>query len=278
MNTLKTLLSGLARTAAAKPALSPVAHSSQPASVFCSTTFTAPTAPRFKDHSMTRYFPSPLATQPDLKQSDVDRLCVIYADSAVQRAADNLHHKLNKLNEIALYRSLIAQAINLADKTGIAPIEALRRMEEEADEALEDARADHRAHDIVVKARNERLRPLILAVGEISIKASAERESITRRISALESNYSNTGVDAGRFHHLQAAGLTRDQMAALGQPDPEVSNSEVSMLRARLVMIESVLAQCRAFSEDPLRRSHHLEGLGVDDLIEARRAAEQASA
>jgi hypothetical protein len=213
------------------------------------------------------FIPSPLAEGHSLLQEEIDRLCVIYADQDVQRAAGDLRYKLDRLADLAMFRSLIAHAIDTADRTDVSPIEALCRLNDEADDALESARADHRAHDAVMKARNGRLRPLVLAVGEISIEANAEREGIMRRLAAAESQHAHTGVDAGRFHHLQAAGLTRDQMAAVGQLDPEIAIAGVGALRARLLEVDGVLAQCKGFTADPLRRSHHLAGLGLDSVI-----------
>lgn len=218
---------------------------------------------------MTRFFfPSPIASAFNLSSAEVDRLCVIYADHDVQRAAGELRYKLDRLADFAMFRSLIAQAIDTADRTGVAPIEALRRLSDEADDAMEGAHADHRAHDSAVKARNDRMRPVAMAVSEMSVKANVEREALRRHVTAAESEHVHKGVDAGRFQHLKAAGLSRDQIAGLGQPDPAVAQDKLDMLRARLAEVENVIAKCSAYFADPLRRTRHLAGLGLDNLID----------
>jgi hypothetical protein len=210
------------------------------------------------------FVPSPLAEGSSLPQAEIDRLCAIYGDQAIQHAAGDLRWKLDRLAKLALYRCLIAQAIATADRSGISPIKALRRMDEAADGAIASARVDRLAHDAAVKARSDWLQPLVLAVAQV-IETATRSEINSEALDCGPGAVEKRGL--GAFQHLQAAGLNQAQIMALGGPEPEDDVRRKQKLRDQLAECDRVLGQCERYNSDPMLGPHHLAGLGLDDVI-----------
>ena len=213
---------------------------------------------------------SPLALG-SLPYCEIEYLCVTYNDPDVQRAAGELRASRARVADLASYRSGIAEAIQISDRTGTAVAEVLRQLIDDADTELEAARADHLAHDAVNKSRRDLLAPLVLAVGRLSAAAATTRESLQGHIDAalVFRNY-GAPTSSSRYTALQAAGLTDEQINSLGFAQPEVN---LQVLRDKVAVADRVISQCAAFAADPFMGAEHLAGLGLEDLIEARRMA-----
>lgn len=232
---------------------------------------TAPKAPEIKDTTMPKLFtPSPFACTNGLPPEEITSLSVVFSNQDVLFAAGALRTARARLTDYASYRSGISEAIEIAGHDAPAVVEALHRLADDAEEALEAARADHSAHDSVVKAQQKILLPLALAVGRLSSEKAVERSMLENHITAAKSCHADAASSTARYTNLKAAGLTDTQIVSLGIQSPSVTLQE---LRDRAVEVDRILEQCAAFSADPYKSGSHLKGLGFDELIEAQRMA-----
>lgn len=228
-----------------------------------------PAMPALKEHSMLSLFtPSPLASSFSLPREEVDRLVVLYADPDIQRAAGALRLKRARLADLAGFRSNIAEAISISDRTGVAVVEVLRRLGEDADDACDDVRADHAAHDAAKLARQSRLAPLLAAVSTLSTRCAVERDSLLMHLDGCRRGKVGQGdVAAQRYASLVDAGLTHDQMQKIGVFPPEDPAAMAGAYQARLAEVSAIQAQCKAFFDDPHHSPAHLDGLGLEAVI-----------
>ena len=210
-----------------------------------------------------------------------DAIDVIFGNADVQRAASQARMKLIRLTDFASFRSEIAAAINAAvgPETNVANLSpeavvaALTRRADELDEAFEAAREDHAAHDRAHARRMERMQPLITAVGDFSVRAVTERDSLLMHIAGSSRDVGGPGgLAKQRFDALVAGGMSLAQINELGYPlDDRAKKAEE--MRARLAIVMGILAQCKSFADDPYRGVQHLAGLGLDAEIAAHEAA-----
>ena len=213
---------------------------------------------------------SPL-TRNDLTSAQTDAIDAAYRSSSVQNAAAAVRFKLLKLVESSALRSEMNRAISGMDPDSVAPdavVAILRQRATEIDDLIEDAQEDIARHNAASKARMSRLAPLTNAVNERLTKVAGERQHVTARLAALK-NAATTPVDGGaRYEALKALHLTDQQITALGvhQPDRDFE-AQAAALRARLPALNAEIAQIEAFVADPLKRGHHLSGLGFEALI-----------
>lgn len=239
-----------------------------------------------KDHPMPRFFPaSLLAAARNLTASEVDINDVCHRSSEVIRAASAVQFKLQRLVEVAAFRSAIAEAIkttigehencdpNAATPAAVA--QELRRRATEIDEELAVVQTEHRADDRVRAARDARLRPLMTAVNERMAKAAMGRASLAAAIDTITSGRAAAVSDpAQRRDILLNLGVPskkiNDLLNSAEPPDPTV---KLQALREQVAALDIEVAAFSAFQNDPFKRGCHLEGMGLDELIEAQRAA-----
>ena len=214
------------------------------------------------------FTPSPLATSSSLAREEVERLVVLYADPQIQRAAGALNFKRARLADLAGFRSNIAEAISISDRTGVAVVEVLRRLGEDADDACDDVRADHAAHDAVKLARQRRLAPLLSAVSTLNTRCAVERDALLMHLDGCRRGGVGPGdIAAQRYASLVSAGLTHAQMQTLGVSPPEDPAARADAYQTRLAEVSAIQAQCKAFFEDPHHSPAHLDGLGLDAVV-----------
>lgn len=285
MKSITAFLSAAAqhlRTEATASSLAPSAASA--CTQATTSTQNAPRAPKSmqKQTSTRRFTASSLSAYGDVMDAAaIDRVLAQFADPGVQRAAGELAFKQLRLHELAAYRSAIAEAVFAQASAGISPVEFLHRRCEDMEQEIEDTKLEHAAHDAVRKVRLATLQPLLLAVSRYEIRASEERRSLTARIDALRSNFAgNTDEGAHRYRSLVALNFSAEQIKAAGVPQPETNNAPaIASMRERIAVLDSVIAQCLAYSADPFKSPEHLAGLeGFDQLLEARQVAEAALA
>lgn len=239
-----------------------------------------------KAHPMTRFFPANLlAAAQNLTAGEIDINDVCHRSPEVTRAASEVQFKLQRLVEVAAFRSAIAEAIetvigehddcdpNAATPAAVA--QELRRRAIAIDEELAVVHTEHRADDLVRAARDARLRPLMTAVNERMARAAMGREGLAAAIDAITS---------GRAAAVSDPAQRRDILLNLGVPSKKISdllNSaeppdptvKLQALREQVAALDIEIAAFWAFQNDPFKRGFHLEGMGLDKLVEAQRAA-----
>lgn len=229
----------------------------------------APTMFALTDSPLTRF---------DLTTAQTDAMDSAYRSSSVQNAAAAVRFKLLKLVEATALRSEMNRAIAGMDPDAVAPdavVAVLRQRVTELEDLIEAAKEDHARHDAASKARIRRLAPLTSAVSDRLAQATSERQSLIRQLQALQ-NAAALPVDGGaRYEALRALHLNDQQIAALGVHEPDRDfDAKQAALRERLPALNAEIAQLEAFSTDPLKRGHHLAGLGFEALIEQVHGAE----
>ena len=235
-----------------------------------------------KHSNMKTFTRSPLATSVALTAAEVDALDLVFTHSEVQRAAGRLHLKRQRLLEAAGFRSAIAEGIAAVGgpMSSITPeqvIAALEQASREVDDEIDCVREDRAQHDARHKGRLQRLAPLSNAVSVRATALTNERETCIRHIDAGRRAATMTAGAANlRYANLVAAGLTREQINALG-PSAQPSEVQEAKLKDRVAAIGDDLALLLAFQADE-RDVTPLVGLGFDALIDARNAAEQIPA
>jgi hypothetical protein len=224
---------------------------------------------------------SPLATAPSATAADV--LDTIYRNKAVQRAAGTCAANGQRLLELAGFRAEIANAIHvvlersdLADLSAAAVAEVLRQRAEGIDDAIDDVRRDHAVHDAESRKLMERHAPLRNAVSARLTALTNERERLVQADDSARRAH-RLGLVASRFAELRRAGLNDSQIAEVlpGSASPEVAAAH---RQARIIELAGQIERLRAFAASPTFDAAPLAGLGFDDLIAARRAAERAAA
>lgn len=125
----------------------------------------------------------------------------------------------------------------------------------------------------------ERARPLVLAVGELSMKAEATRNAAMRHLDGLARSAREPVSNMARYETLLAAGLTRDQMNTVmpgiqeaATELPAQREEQVTKFQAMAQEAERVLVAVKAWADDPLHDVAHLRGIGLDHLVEAQSA------
>lgn len=241
-----------------------------------------------KAHPMTRFFPvKRLAADQNLTTNEVDINDVCHRSPEVIRAASVVRLKLQRLVEVAVFRSAIAEAIetvtgkhenrDLNVATPAAVAQELRRRAIAIDEELAVVHTEHRADDLVRAARDGRLRPLMTAVNERMAKAAMGRAGLAAAIDAVTSGRAAAVSDpAQRRDILLNLGVPskkiNDLLNSAEPPDPTV---KLQALREQVAALDIEVAAFSAFQNDPFKRGCHLEGMGLDELIEAQRAASE---
>lgn len=225
---------------------------------------------------------SPLSDSDDLSLAATDSILAVFASADVQRHAAAVRAKLLSLLEFAALRSEISAAIesigthSTAGLTPAAVVGVLRQRAVELDDALDDARTDRDAHEAVRKARSRVLEPLRTAVSDHVGTLNRDSESCLTRIDAARRASTMGGTASGlRYDNLVAAGLSREQIAALG-PVVQSPDAQEDALKARISANNDKVAALNAFIATG--DVAHLAGMGFDALIAARIEAEQVSA
>ena len=232
---------------------------------------------RAQEHHAMHFTSSPLA-RAGLSAAQIDAVDVAFSHPDVQRAAGRLAATRQRLAEAGGLRRAIAEAI---DSTGAADpislIEALDRSASEAEDAIAAVREDKQRHDAQHKARMVRLQPLRSAVGRRITELNQERESLVRRAEAAGSSRMLGDMGSLKYVNLRASGLTDAQITSLG-PDCTNPVEAVRAMQQRIAEIDDALVPLWSFAKDEYFDAAPLVGLGFDDEIEARSAAEQALA
>lgn len=244
-------------------------------------------APKPKDHPMTRFFPANLlAAAQNLTAGEIDINDVCHRSPEVIRAAGEVRFSLQRLVEVAAFRSAVAQAIetvigehedcdpNAATPAAVA--QELRRRATEIDEEFAQVRTEHRADDLVRAARDARLRPLMTAVNERLAKVMIGRTRLVASIDAITSGRAAAASDPAQRRdillNLGVPAKKLNELLCAAEPaDPTV---KLAALREQVAALEIEVAAYSAFQNDPFKRGCHVEGMGFDTLIEAQRAAE----
>lgn len=275
-----TVLRATARHLGLAQAPASPAARSQPSSAPYPRPFTqsAHQAPTFAMNSISTapFARSPLNTGASLTAAQIDTVSALYRNPNVQRAAGEARLALVRAIEHAAYRGLINSAIEAAgdDLSPDRVAADLKRMAEDAEAALVEARADQAEHDRIAKARGDQLMPLRTAVSERLNKLQTELNSLANRAYALRqtpSGLANT-AESRRLLLLQA-GLDASQIAALNIGDVGPSREEQRKeTQARIAAVKAAMEPLHQFCE--AGDESVLAGLGFDDLIAARHAVE----
>ncbi|MDM0018378.1 hypothetical protein [Variovorax saccharolyticus] len=228
--------------------------------------------------------PLSVATNPVL----ADLIDVIFRDASVQRAAGACAAKRLRLIELAGFKSEISAAIrcvvanaedlNMGSISPAAVVEVLRQRAEDIDDAIEDCREDHAAHQAASRALMARHGPLRAAVGKHLTQLTAERDHLSRENDAAAIAASIGVPGASRYAVLRSAGLSDEQIAAT---EPTAVNPEImaDRRRARIAAIAPQIEKLKAFGEAPNFDAAPIIGIdpALDDLIAAR-ASQKAAA
>lgn len=206
---------------------------------------------------------------PDAPTMDAYRLAA--SDPAVRKLTCACVAELTRLVARGGADHFLHAAIQGAAIEGTTPVQWLQvqlgmllseieLVKKEAVTAASRRRADHAS-----------IAPLANAVYQLNTSAVAEGESIQRKLYALRQG-SNQVKAAERIDGLRAAGVSDADIEKLGYTPPVGVEHEVSALRQRALELDSILARCRAYSEDPLHDPEHVRGLVSDDLVDAQLA------
>lgn len=233
------------------------------------------------------FVPSPLARASAMSVAEIDCIDRVYRDVRVKNAAARLNSKHDHLLSVAGYRSCFAEAYSkllcgdspkcLEEIDAETVVSVLNQLVDEVDDQIEAAREDHARHDARQRARSDQLTPLRAAVGARIAELTSEAAGLAGRVDATKRSLTLVGhTSPMRLEALASVGLSREQINTLGAQvqDPE---SQIKRYHDRIVEINALTAPLHEFLAD----EHHTEllaGRGFDDLIEARRVAEQVPA
>jgi hypothetical protein len=234
----------------------------------------APLAPESMNPRITS-----LATfsRPGLSAVEKLRITIVSDDADVSRAAHGAQEQLRLLVDACVH-NLIAAAIDRAGGTlsSVEPSTVVRALEDITREigaevrAVKEEGATHR--DVRLQSYSI-IQPLRSAVSAQCGAAIQERDTLRRRIDALERPMPNDG--AYRTAKLVEMGLALEQIAALGFEKADLDRQGfITTARERITVLDGQITRMKAFCGDPYRDPAHLAGLdGFADFIEAQRAA-----
>lgn len=135
---------------------------------------------------------------------------------------------------------------------------------------IEEAEAGRKRAQARAVARSARITPLRVAVGNLHTVLVRERDVLKERVYLLRNG---TGQDKSPEHHLRQAGLTTEQIAALGPVSQ--SEKDLATYTARLDASAPKIAAIEAWQASGYRDHHHLAGLGFDALIAAAQPVDE---
>ena len=135
---------------------------------------------------------------------------------------------------------------------------------------IEQAEAGRKRAEARRVARSARVTPLTIAVSKLQTELVRERDVLKERVYLLRKG---TGQDKSPEHHLRQAGLTTEQIAALGPVSQ--ADKDLAAYTARLEASAPKIACIEAWMASGYRDHHHLAGLGFDALIEAAQPVDE---
>ncbi|VTU25054.1 hypothetical protein SRS16CHR_03583 [Variovorax sp. SRS16] len=220
---------------------------------------------------------SPLTTADRLSANRIDEVVEILKNNSVQREAAAARATIVRAVEFACYRSLLNGAVASAgdSPTTEKVVLVLKRMAEDAEAALVEARADQAEHDRIVKARRDQLQPLRNAVSQRLGMLQAEFDTLSRQADSLRRPPPEQVTSAEeRRLLLQAAGLSADQIAALNVGAVGPSREERrGQVQVRIAEVKALMRPLREFGETG--DESVLAGIAeFEPLIAAQHAAE----
>ena len=244
------------------------------------THFIARQAPTTMTNTLTYSFtPSPLVAA--LSPAVADMIRVLYADARVQSAAAGCRLKLMRLFEIAMYRSLIAEAIEAAteadedlDIASVRPenlVALLNRRSEAVDSAIEEAIADHQLHDARSREIAQRHMPLRSAVSRKLDLLVTQVDHARARLDAMKGAHLIGDGGYDRHQQLRSLGLSEAQIELVASDAVAPAQHEAT-LRQQIADALPVIDRLKAFSASPVFDAGSIAGISVqiDALIEER--------
>lgn len=218
-----------------------------------------------------RFFPSlAMSALSALPAELVARHVAALEDRETQRAALRYQIALGNYVARAAARSIIDRAV-ASGASGPAVAALIDAQTAAMNTEAKVFEIERSSSDVCRQAYKARTQELRLAV-------SRRRSSAEREIAVLGDRIRAGGSvkRSDAFDKLAAAGLTREQLVALGhQFDPVAEvRRQCEEHRTRIEALRPVVAACKAFADDP-GNYEHLEGLDeFAVLVEAARAVE----
>ena len=289
MSVIATLVNGIARRVALKPASTPIdavgfAVPVQPEPL--QTAFATPEINMYEQPSRPlaaaalmplQFVSSPLPEDRFASREDV---AIAFLDRNVQSAAAELSGKIDRLRTLCGYRTCLSAGIRAVlteqPEDGFISVEAvvhrLRQFSEEIEVQMASARDNIAAHDAAALARKMRHEPLRSACSKLHSTLTME---LGRHVDADVSAARAAAIGLPtRYSILRNAGVPEPLIAAL-EPTAMAPEVLAERRRGRIAEIKAAVSRLEAFQSDPMFNAAPIVGLdpAIDSLIAARDGA-----
>lgn len=188
----------------------------------------------------------------------------------LQGLAQRVAAARSRLADLTEAATALSMALDSAHYTGCDPEHWLQNDLAEALAQIEQAEAGRKRAEARRVARSARVSPLTTAVGQLHTGLVRERDVLKERVYLLRKGI---GQDTAPEHHLRQAGLTTEQIAALGPVSQ--SEKDLAAYTARLEASAPKIAAIEVWQASGYRDHHRLAGLGFDALIEAAQPVDE---
>lgn len=176
----------------------------------------------------------------------------------------------SRLLDLTAAAEALSMAVDAAHYTGCDPEHWLQNDLAEVLAQIEQAEAGRKRAEARRVVRSARVTPLTIAVSKLHTELVRERDVLSERVYLLRKG---TGQGKSPEHHLRQAGLTSEQIAALGPVSQ--ADKDLAAYTARLEASAPKIAAIEAWQASGYRDHVHLEGLGFDHLVEAAQPVDE---
>lgn len=205
-----------------------------------------------------------LHTADALSAEELERHLVALSQQRLQGLAQRVAAARSRLLDLTAAAEALSMAVDAAHYTGCDSEHWLLNDLAEVLAQIEQAEAGRKRAGARLVARSARVTPLTTAVGKLHTDLVRERDVLSERAYLLRKGI---GMDKAPEHHLRQAGLTTEQIAALGPVSQ--ADKDLAAYTARLEASAPKIAAIEAWQASGYCDHHHLEDLGFDALIAA---------
>lgn len=212
--------------------------------------------------------PPILATADALDGETLERHVVALGNVRLQGLAQRVAAARSRLVDLTAAAEALSMAEDARHYVGADPEQWLLAELTEINSKIAEAEAGRKRMEARRVARSERVTPLRAAVGKYHSTLMHERDVLSDRVYLLNHGH---GLDQAPSQLLRQAGLTAEQIAAVGTINPgEVDHVKYT---ARLAEIAPKIAKIEAWVASGYRDHQHLDGMGFESLIAAAQPA-----
>lgn len=211
-----------------------------------------------------------LHTADALSAEELERHLVALSQHRLQGLAQRVAAARSRLLDLTAAAEAVSMAVDAAHYTGCDAEHWLQNDLAEVLAQIEQAEAGRKRAEARRVARSARVTPLTIAVSKLQTELVRERDVLNERVYLLRKG---TGQDKSPEHHLRQAGLTAEQIAALGPVSQ--ADRDMTAYTACLEASAPKIAAIAAWQASGYRDHHHLAGLGFDVLIAAAQPADE---